>query len=588
LTDRKPTLWQRLTRAGIAVGVLSLFIAWVLYAVFDRVGTSSPAFLIPFLAGAALVVGGILINVEWLWSGIQRRNFLAGLNAWIMAGLAVLLLAIANAIVAGTPQTDAWFLDLTQARLHTLSPQTRNILKGLQKEVRITVAIGTGEVQVGYGGSVEVGSLVKDLAAQYRAQSRKVQVDILDVYRDKALADEAFARIEEKTAPDSVIVECGRKSVHIPFTDLVEAPPGSPFAPPSEPAAFKGEDKLSSAILNVIEDQQTAVYFLTGHGEMGIEGEEEKALSQFVLDLKRENCRVATLNLLKAGRAPADCDLLVIAGPEKPFTDSEVEMLRQYLENNGRLFVLVHPRLPPGKLGGLDPLLADYNVDAHDDEIIIEQARDLMGRTVLSSMLVVDAYGRHPITDDVTQMNCQMDRVAPVRAATPDAPLQYGRPAGPQSDYAVTGLIYSGSNSWAEPNPTKSPLKFDPDHGEKGPLCVGVAVQRRPQGGSPAGPPGESPEKGARLVVLGSTDTASDIAFGHPEAGYEGNRTLVMNCVNWLTNKETKLGIPPLKADRRVLTTGPATFKAIFFIAVIGMPLTVALIGGLVWWVRRK
>jgi hypothetical protein len=227
-------------------------------------------------------------------------------------------------------------------------------------------------------------------------------------------------------------------------------------------------------------------------------------------------------------------------------------------------------------------------VDVRDDEIIIEPARDLMGRNVLSSMLIVDAYGRHPITDDVTRMNCVMDRVAPVRAATPDAPAQFGRPMGPQSDYAVTGLIYSGSNSWAEPNPTKSPLKFDPEHGEKGPLCVGVAVQRRAKSESQAAPPGEPPEKGARLVVIGSTDTASDMAFSHPEAGYEANRTLVMNCVNWLTNKETKLGIPPQKTDRRELASGPATFKAIFFIAVIGMPLAVALLGGMVWWVRRK
>ena len=77
---------------------------------------------------------------------------------------------------------------------------------------------------------------------------------------------------------------------------------------------------------------------------------------------------------------PADCDLLVIAGPVAPFTDSEVEILRQYLEKNGRLFVLVHPRVPPGKLGGLDSLLADYNVDVRDDEIVIEPDRDLMGR----------------------------------------------------------------------------------------------------------------------------------------------------------------------------------------------------------------
>ena len=413
-------------------------------------------------------------------------------------------------------------------------------------------------------------------------------MEVLDAYRDKTLADQAFARIAEKTAPDSVIVECGSKSIHIPFADLVEAPPGSPFGAPAGPPSFKGEDKLSSAILNVIEEKQTTVYFLTGHGEMGIEGDEEKALNEFVLDLKRQNCRVAEVNLLKRPQMPADCDLLVIAGPEKPFTDSEVDSLRQYLEKGGRLFVLARPRLPPGKLGGLDSLLADYNVDLRDDEIMIEEDRNLMGRLEITSQLVMDVYGRHPITDDVAQMNCVMDRVAPVRAAVPDAPGQLGRPAGPQPDYAVTGLLYSGANSWAEPNPAKRPLKFDPEHGERGPLCVGVAVQRRSKSESPAAPPGESPVKGARLVVLGSTDVASDIAFSHPEAGYEANRTLVMNCVNWLANKETKLGIPPQKEDRREVTAGSAAFKAIFFITVIGMPLAVAFMGGLVWWARRK
>ena len=231
-----------------------IIIAGAIYAIFDRVGATSAAFLIPFVAGVALVLGGILINVEWLWSGLRRRSFLAGLNAWLMAGLAVLLLAIANAMSPARRRRNAGFLDLTQARLHTLSAQTRNILKGLQKEVRITVAIGSGQVQSGYGVTVEAGEMVKDLAEQYRAHSRKVQGGMfLNVYRDKSLADEAFARIEEKTTADSVIVECGRKSVDIPFTDLVEAPAGNPFGAPSEPPSFKGEDKLSSAILNVTE-----------------------------------------------------------------------------------------------------------------------------------------------------------------------------------------------------------------------------------------------------------------------------------------------------------------------------------------------
>ena len=184
-------------------------------------------------------------------------------------------------------------------------------------------------------------------------------------------------------------------------------------------------------------------------------------------------------------------------------------------------------------------------------------------------------------------MNCVMDYVSPVRAAMPEAPEQYGRPAGPQPDYSVTGLIYSGPNSWAEPNPAKRPAKFDPEHGEKGPLCVGVAVQRRAKSGISAG---RRPNRRKRRAA--GRPRLHRRGFGHrvqpSEAGYEANRTLVMNWVNWLVKRKPSSASRRRRRTAAMLTTGPATFKAIFFITVIGMPLAVAFIGGLVWWVRRK
>ena len=308
-----------------------------------------------------------------------------------------------------------------------------------------------------------------------------------------------------------------------------------------------------------------------------------------MLDLKRENCRVAALNLLKTPQMPADCDLLVIAGPAKPFTDSEVEILRQYLEKNGRLFVLVHPRLPPGKLGGLDSLLADYNVDVRDDEIILEPNRNLMGQTVVSSLLVVDAYGRHPITDDVTQMNC-VD--GPRRAGEGrDAGSAHAiRPAGG----AAVRLCRDGADllrpeQLGGSEPDQAPAQVRPRARREGPALRGRGrpAPREERNLRPA-PPAESPEKGARLVVLGSTDVASDIAFTHPEAGYEANRTLVMNCVNWLVNKETKLGIPPQKADRRESDQRPRRVQGDLLHRGHRHAADGRLIGGLVWWVRRK
>ena len=83
--------------------------------------------------------------------------------------------------------------------------------------------------------------------------------------------------------------------------------------------------------------------------------------------------------------------------------------------------MVVRDGLWAGMLGGLDPLLADYNVNVRDDEVVIEPTRDLMGRSVLTLMVVSDVYGQHPITDDAAKMNCRMDLVSPVTAAMPDA-----------------------------------------------------------------------------------------------------------------------------------------------------------------------
>ena len=41
--------------------------------------------------------------------------------------------------------------------------------------------------------------------------------------------------------------------------------------------------------------------------------------------------RYDTLNLRGSGDVPADCNLLVIAGPTLPFLDGEVEKIQHYL-----------------------------------------------------------------------------------------------------------------------------------------------------------------------------------------------------------------------------------------------------------------
>lgn len=86
------------------------------------------------------------------------------------------------------------------------------------------------------------------------------------------------------------------------------------------------------------------------------------------------------------------------------------------------------------------------------------------------------------------------------------------------------------------------------------------------------------------MVALGTPTILDDGVFEANQA----NRTFAMNCVNWLVERETHLGIPPQRSEARQLAVSPAAFRAVFLLTVLGMPLAAGIAGVFVWWVRRR
>ena len=194
--------------------------------------------------------------------------------------------------------------------------------------------------------------------------------------------------------------------------------------------SFIGEAKLTEATLKVSEETQAAVYFLAGHGELGIAGSPEGALNRFVAELRRDNYRVESLNLLRARSVPADCDVLVIAGPGARFQEQEVDLLRAYLEQGGKMFVLLRPKAMLGSAEGLDNLLADYNVKIQDDHLAIAVYKDVAtAKTVTDPQVFIhkDDFGAHPITEEFRMgaANCVIERVCPMTTVVPQQPQAF-------------------------------------------------------------------------------------------------------------------------------------------------------------------
>ena len=222
------------------------------------------------------------------------------------------------------------------------------------------------------------------------------------------------------------------------------------------------EEALTNALIRLSGTESKRFYFTSGHGEPDLDARETPdGFGQLKSALENEGAEVMPLLLATVPDVPADSALLVIAGPQRPFLESEVATLGRYLDRGGRAWFLIEPRMSAELL----PLLADRGIVLGDD-VIIDQVMQLFAGPTVGLEPVVNDYGFHPITQEFRQNT--LFRMA--RSVRPAEEL----PAG----VSVTELARTSRNSWAE---TNLDLLFesgevDAEGDDPGPISLAVAV----------------------------------------------------------------------------------------------------------------
>jgi hypothetical protein len=117
---------------------------------------------------------------------------------------------------------------------------------------------------------------------------------------------------------------------------------------------------------------------------------------------------------------------------------------------------------------------------------------------------------------------------------------------------------------------------------------VPLAVAGRPRvAAAPLPPPAEGEAPAAppepRLVVFGDADFASNAAID----AYR-NRDLFVNSVNWLLGDVEAIAIRPNQSRASRLTLSTEQLSTIRYVALFVLPQTIALVGVLAWWSRRR
>src|SRR4030095_9084566 len=126
--------------------------------------------------------------------------------------------------------------------------------------------------------------------------------------------------------------------------------------------AFKGEQAITSALIDVVEGKKNTVGYIIGHKEAPLSG--ESLVSVLKTFIENENIQFKELNLFEVPTIPADIKVVMIAGPQYDLSDREMKMLRDFWNKDGRILLLVDPAAKTPKLLAF---LNELGVKVEDD-----------------------------------------------------------------------------------------------------------------------------------------------------------------------------------------------------------------------------
>jgi ABC-type uncharacterized transport system involved in gliding motility auxiliary subunit len=441
--------------------------------------------------------------------------------------------------------------DWTSSQLYSLSDKTQKVLKGLKSDVDFIVFMSPEQR--------DLYQSTNELLQRYGAASRHVHVKTVDLEKNPVEAQALTQKFGVTT--QGVVVTSGNDKRIIATQDLAEIDSQS-----GEPriTGFKGEQLFTSAILQLSEGRKPKILFTTGHGEHSLDDQSGHGLSGAQQLLGRDNFDLSEWASLGQPAVPPGTDLLVIAGPTGSFVQPEIDALSAYLNNGGRMLVMLDPTVSPAGTGLVDTHLEDwlgrYGIKVGQN-IVVDPASMLpfFG----PETIFIKSYGDHPVTKAFAGGG------VPVLVS-----LARSAGAGSAPGIKVTNLLSTSPKGWGETDLAHlDKVGFD-DRDLPGPVPVGAVAE------SALTAPGKRP---MRLVVFGDSDFATNQLLG----ANQDNGLLLSNTLNWLVEREALLGIPPKKTEQVRLTLTGEEIRRIYLVVAL-LPILAVILGGVVFSRRRR
>ena len=475
------------------------------------------------------------------------RRWKIGLDAVARTALVLAVVVMANYLASQFFQR---FYLSAQTRVE-LSPRTVSVLRSMTNRVAVTLY---------YYRQDDFYPDIASLLEEYQSKNRNITVRTVDYKRDPGEAEKVAEKykLTGTGAKNLVIFDAGNGRVQIRPGDALLQNGIKGVSEDKKldigPVAFRGEMMFTSMLLALQKSSPFKAYFLQGHGERLLTDTGDFGYAKFAGVLGENYIQVQPLELLGDNPVPADCDLLIIAGPTAALLELELQKIDQYLTQGGRLLALLdyHSIAHPS---GLEPILRRWGVN-----VIADYVTDLKNTITGQDVVVRHFDPKHPVVNPLANLSLQMSLPLLVEK------VNWRNP--PSDAPQVDELAFSGDSSTLVGDPAAPPRSHSLMAAVEQKNAVGVANAR----GS------------SRIVVAGDS-----VFLGNYYIEGGGNRDFLGYAVNWLLDRPQLLnGVGPKRVTEfRLIMTRTQQFE-IRWMLLGALPGAVLLFGGLVWLARRK
>ena len=549
-----------------------------------------------------LLIGMVaLISLSSVLAAFFSRTGRYGVNSTIMLGAFTGIIVVVSVISFENTKR----IDMTATNQFSLAQRTKDSLKQLEDPVRVTAFFK--EIR---GNDEEA----------LRALVRRVRVDealrefkaarpskFFYEFQDPDLEPDIFRKFFGETPTPLVEETLVLEDLASGRTHIIE---------PTDRSNSRLEQQLATGLMVISGQEKRIIYFLSGHGERGIDSTAAEGYSEVKSWLEADNYDVRTLrwpnDQTRVSVPDGDCDptdaaclpeaaMVVIAKPRAEFPAEHALALDLYLRGlridpaddssliprreAGRLIFLAEPDTPVS----FQQFLVRWGIVLAPGYIRDElrspegQPRTLQVRSINLTQLPVEVLNAVPEEDLKTligitspQGQALQDTYMPGAAALAALDGGQRRPIP---------LAFSSQQSYIINDIERTdPITDQGDESDAvGPFSPVVFLEAF----GPLGEvdPRQTPAANQRstMLVFGDSDFLSNGSLASPR----GNVDFFLNSANHLLGDFTLVSIRPKAATFREFNLDRNEYDFVRYSTWLFLPGLMALMAGLVWWVRR-